>query len=764
MEEPISLYDLSSIDDDLDLLLTNNPNLVKSTKVISGIADHDAVLSEILLSLPRKKPTKHSIRLWNKANLNSILQDARSFSNDFLQTFTLSSSIDEMWSNFKSSLLKILDSHVPTKMSSSKFSQPWITTKVKRAIRQKQRWFNKSKRCNSDRVKNKYKEIRKNTQKICRNAHFNYVQNLISGDTNNKKLFSYIKSKKHENSGIADIQHGNNLIQNPKTKANLFNEHFCKVFSKPDPSPSPSNNIKHNQKSMQNITVNNFGVLKLLANINENKATGPDGIPGKLLKICANEISEALSLMFQASLDQGCIPNDWKTANIVPVYKKGNRHEVANYRPISLTPIVSKLLEHIIHSNIMNFLEENNILNNYQHGFRKRRGCVTQLITTLSDFANCLNHKNQIDSVILDFSKAFDKVDHAQLLSKLDKYGIRENIHLWISSFLSSRSQSVLVEGESSLPAPVTSGVPQGTVLGPLLFLVYINDISDNLSPGTSIRILADDCFLYRTINSNQDQNILQSDLNTLQDWESKNKMEFHPDKCKILKITNKINPLHAKYDIHNTILEEVNSAKYLGITIDRNLSWKDHCSSITKKANSTLAFIQRNMHSCPENVKTVCYQTLVRPTLEYGCAVWDPHKKNQINMIEKVQKRAARFVTNNHTRTHGNSEKNLASLGWLPLRERRARIKVTLLFKAFNGLIDIPPQDLLSRQIYTRSRANTLILPQSTVNSHLYSFYPDTIRLWNLLPEQIKYSESLPTFKSYMDDSLICPTLRETN
>ena len=158
-------------------------------------------------------------------------------------------------------------------------------------------------------------------------------------------------------------------------------------------------------------------------------------------------------------------------------------------------------------------------------------------------------------------------------------------------------------------------------------------------------------------------------------------------------------------------------------------------------------------------------YKTLVRPTLEYGCAIWDLNQQNQIDQIERVQKRAARFVTNNHTRIGGNSEKNLTSLGWLPLKERRARIKVTILFKAINGLIEIPIDNLLSRQIHTRSRTTSLILPQSNVNSHLHSFYPDTIRLWNSLPKYIQNSNTLSAFKSSVcDSSTTCPMLRETN
>ena len=507
--------------------------------------------------------------------------------------------------------------------------------------------------------------------------------------------------------------------------------------------------------------MNRFGVLKLLNNLKENKATGPDGIPGRLLKMCSNEITDVLCLIFQSSLNQGCIPSDWRKANIVPIYKKDDKHKVENYRPISLTSVTSKILEHIIHSSVMTFFEDQNTLNHRQHGFRKHRSCETQLITTLNDFTECLNNKKQTDAILLDFSKAFDKVDHSQLLRKLHKYGIRNNLLQWIKSFLSSREQTVLVDGKSSSPAPVSSGVPQGTVLGPLLFLVYINDINENITKGTEIRLFADDSLLYRVINSPLDQQILQNDLITLQAWEEENKMEFHPDKCKVLKITNKKKPLQFKYNIHNVILEEQDSAKYLGITIDKKLTWNVHCNSVIKKANSTLSFIQRNLSSCPPKIKEACYKTLVRPKLEYGCSVWDPHRKYQIDALERVQKRAARFVTSNYRLIEGSTHTNMTQLGWPPLAERRARIKLSLFFKATNNIIHIPT-DTLTPTIITKTRNSGpgFIVPHSSVNSHLYSFFPNTIRLWNALPTSSKSSNiSLESFQSSI--SLI--TIRTT-
>ena len=269
--------------------------------------------------------------------------------------------------------------------------------------------------------------------------------------------------------------------------------------------------------NIHKITITRSGILKLLLNINVHKANGPDNIPGRLLKICAHELVDVYVILFQASLDQGVVPPDWKEANVVPLFKKGDKSKAENYRPISLTSLSCKLLEHVVHSNVMHHLDKFHILDTAQHGFRKRRSCVTQLIDTLSDYADCLKKSEQIDAILLDFSKAFDKVDHEGLLMKLDHLGIRNSLHSWCRSFLIGRKQKVLVEGKASTPKPVLSGVPQGTVLGPLFFLIYINDISEGLSKGATLKLFSDDSLLYRTIKTLQNSVTLQNDLNLLQ-------------------------------------------------------------------------------------------------------------------------------------------------------------------------------------------------------------------------------------------------------
>ena len=489
-----------------------------------------------------------------------------------------------------------------------------------------------------------------------------------------------------------------------------------------------------------------------MANIKENKATGPDGIPGKILKMCANELADVYRLLFQASLDQGALPDDWKDACIVPLFKKGDRSKAENYRPVSLTSISSKLLEHIVHSNIMDHLDKFGFLNDAQHGFRQKRSCETQLITTLNDFSDCLNNKEQIDAILLDFSKAFDKVDHEGLLLKLEHAGINGNLLLWIRSFLIGINQKVMVEGAVSESRPVISGVPQGTVLGPLLFLIYINDIDNKISSGTKIRLFADDSLLYRTIKTDEDSAILQNDLNQLQEWEKTWKMEFHPHKCQLIRITNKVKPISNNYAIHNITLQETASAKYLGIFIDNKLKWKEQYNYIIKKANNIIAFLQRNINSCPASVKSQCFQTLVRPVLEYGCAVWDPHHQIDIERIEKVQKRAARFATGNYVREEGNTKINMEILQWKPLEERRAIIKLNLLFKANHNEIHLPTNPLIRNMSRTRRGHTNYAIPSSSVDSHLYSFYPNVIRLWNSLPTSCKSQNSTDAFKQCLD------------
>ena len=292
-------------------------------------------------------------------------------------------------------------------------------------------------------------------------------------------------------------------------------------------------------------------------------------------------------------------------------------------------------------------------------------------MTLTHDLASSLDNGKQTDMVVLDFSKAFDRVPHQRLLRKLHHYGIRGSTYHWISSFLSGRTQKVIVEGCSSDSVPVVSGVPQGSVLGPLLFLLFINALPDKIVSNT--RLFADDCIVYRQINRPEDCLILQEDLNSLAEWESKWGMAFHPQKCSVLSIKRSRSPVKYSYRLKGHVLDLQDSTKYLGVDIQSSLSWKTHIDRITKKSNSMLGFLRRNVRSCSEETKANAYfsMTMVRSNLEYCSSVWSPHHKDQIHKIEMVQRRAARYTTNRF--------RNTSSVSSMIDQLQRESLKITI-------------------------------------------------------------------------------------
>ena len=260
-----------------------------------------------------------------------------------------------------------------------------------------------------------------------------------------------------------------------------------------------------------------------------------------------------------------------------------------------------------------------------------------------------MDHHQQTDVVLLDFAKAFDSVPHQRLLLKLRHYGVNNNICHWISSWLTKRSQQVVLDGASSDPVLVQSGVPQGTVLGPLMFLLYINDIADGLS--SPLRLFADDCLLYRTINSEEDVIQLQNDLDHLSAWANKWQLRFNVMKCTIMHFTRSQSPLLSNYKLNGHSLNKSSQHPYLGVLLDNKLSWSTHIRNTATKATKTLNFLKRNLSSCSPEVKASSYLTMVRPKMEYAAVLWDPYYQSDIQYLEKVQCRAARWVLNDYNR-----------------------------------------------------------------------------------------------------------------
>ena len=418
-----------------------------------------------------------------------------------------------------------------------------------------------------------------------------------------------------------------------------------------------------------------------------------------------------------------------------------------------------KILEHVVASHIMSHLDDNDILVRYQHGFRRKHSCEAQLINTIEEISKNLNDGEQTDAVILDFEKAFDTVAHQRLLMKVDHYGIRGPVLNWLKSWLIGRTQCVVLDGEHSENEPVKSGVPQGTVLGPIMFLVYINDIAENTS--STIKLFADDGLLFRKICKQEDAQALQKDLDAILSWSHRWQMRFNPSKCKVLRITGKRNPLTVTYRMDGNDLEEVENHPYLGVELDKNLSWNTHIDQMCAKAHKSLNFLRRNMYHCPEKTKETTYNTLVRPILEYSASAWDPGNVGKITQIESVQRKAARFVKGDWS-YHSSVTNMLKDLNWRPLQERRLVHRLGLMRQAHYRqiAIDFPTYIHRARRPSLRKHPIQYLTIPTRINTYADSFWPRTIQSWNVLPNTIMKATSTESFKTNLNKQLVAGTI----
>ena len=403
------------------------------------------------------------------------------------------------------------------------------------------------------------------------------------------------------------------------------------------------------------------------------------------------------------------------------------------------------MLEHIVYSQTMQHLQKHNILSEYQHRFRSGCSTETQLLKVINLFADAIEMSSQVDAIALDFSKAFDVVPHERLLLKLDYYGIRE-LKPWFRDFLSGRTQTVVVEGQKSREVEVTSGVPQGTVIGPLCFLIFINDLPLEVY-NSFTGIFADDTLLAKQINSASDSIQLQEDLTRLEKWTETWGMKFNAGKCEVMSVTNKRSPFKNKYWLDGVCLQEKKKLKYLGLTIDNKISFSEHIEEKAKSSTTVLNMIRRNLYFAPSEVKAKAYMATVRPILEYGAVCWSPVSDKHKKTIETVQNNAAKFVRNYYPKKGHYDEYSISNvvkeLGWTSLEERRNRARCTMVYKILNNELILPP-DMLTRKTHTRPTRscstvlvgveNELKVPSNrTINSGNTFFY-QAPHLWNTI------------------------------
>ncbi len=733
----------------LDLIFLSNPNIVNRINVAPGLGDHEMVYAELDIQPKRQTTKPREILKFGKANWDKIKDDMEKLAENFGETKTENMTVNEMWTSFKTSLASTIQKNVPSRMSRSRRGFPWVTQEVRRLLRKRDKLHRKVVGSGNSTDTSHLKNLKKHIQKTIRQNYWNYIQDIVTPAQggSNKKFWQYVKSLRKDSSGVSPLKENGKLFTDPTRKADILNRQFKSAFTQEPVGDLPTLRGE-SYPSMPNINITCAGVQKLLSQLNPHKAMGPDKIPPLVLKELSHTIAPILTSIFRKSLQTGVTPDDWRLANVSPIYKKGEKYKASNYRPVSLTCVCCKVMEHILVSNIMSHLNHHSILHDRQHGFRAMRSCETQLTTFVNELAKQMSKGTQIDVIIMDFSKAFDRVPHRRLIHKLDHYGIRGHTLNWIESFLGGRKQRVLVSGELSEFVDVDSGVPQGSVLGPILFLLYINDLpTTTVSP---MRLFADDCILYKEIRNDNDSQLLQKDLDSVAQWEDDWLMDLNPAKCSVLRFTRSRSPRTFQYTSHNIPLKVEESTKYLGLTLTSKLDWSPHIKSISSKANRTLGFVRRHLWKAPKRIKEVAYTTMVRPQLEYCSTVWDPHTKANIYQVERVQRRAARFVQQNYHNTSSVSNM-ISQLGWESLEHRRHRARLVFMYRIVHRIVAIPADQYFSpvNRVLRGQHQFTYMRPLTSTDYYKFSYFPWTIAQWNWLPPPVIQSPSVDSFSA---------------
>lgn len=630
----------------LDLVLSSDPTSVQDLVVTNpGFSDHYSLSFVFSGSYIANVEPPKDVKIYDKADLESIstiLSDTVKRVNGLIAE---KENIDTVWQCFQDNLDMALTDHIPTKKISGRNSREpfWFNKEARNIVNKQRKVYNKYKKTKCVELLSKYKIMRKENKKALYFIKKEYMQKflfapLAEGDS--KPFYSHMKRVRGDRSKIKSMQdNSGNIISSPFLISNVLNDYFYSVFS----SNSPVDSTCDKSKNSDVIVIERKGVLELIKNLKASKAPGPDKIQKRDL-ILVPEITDILTSIFQYSMDTATLPTQWKLANVVPVHKSGGKVLPGNYRPVSLTSNVCKMLEHIVLHYFNQHLE--NILCTNQHGFRRGASCNTQLITALHQILQLVDNGNLVQVAALDFAKAFDKVSHSILIEKLHKFNIPLQLVNWIENFLTGRQQQVVMDGTVSNMHEVRSGVPQGTVLGPSLFLFYINDIVDNI--GSGIRLFADDIIIYSIVKDETDIKKFQEDISKLEDWANKSDMSFNVKKCNIMYMgkNRNINIEDINYTLNQQVIKRVESIKYLGVVLTSNLKWESHINAVVNKAMRTLGLIKHTLFNADVKIKLLAYKTLCRPLLEYASASWDPYLKKDVESLEMVQKRAVRFIS----------------------------------------------------------------------------------------------------------------------
>jgi len=723
----------------LDLLFTNRPDLISKVCVVDNLpsTDHEAIHFMLNVIVPPQSPCKRILYNYKKADMSVFLETLSHVPWHLIENAT---DIEESWQLFKDLLFSVVDMTIPRLKWRKWKLKHWFSYETIHLIRQKRHLYLRIKSSlPSPSLLHKYRSLSNIVRGMTRRDTQTYTERICQGFSKNpRKFWAWVNTSKGRRTPIPSITVDGSQIIDDTAKANNFNHYFYSVFTQEDMSSfdSLTKSLEFAPSLLSTVKFLPQEVLAQLNSLDVSKACGPDLITGFLLKQGAKVLASPLSYLFTMSMCTAVLPRDWVTANVVPVFKREDKSMVKNYRPISLTSLVVKTMERIIYSNLLSALESHGRISSCQYGFRKSCSASHLLVQVVHDWAKALDSRNSSHCLFLDFAKAFDSVPHQRLLLKLQCLGIRGDLLNWFRSYLTNRSQRVVINGHYSGWLPVLSGVPQGSILGPLLFILYINDLH-SLIKSSSLKLYADDVALYATVSSYQDCVNLQDDLARIYDWSLIWQLKLSPSKCEALNITNKHSPVSFTYTIGSISVAWCSKVKYLGVVITSNLKWNDHCQRIVQKATQSLNRIRRAMYGCTEKAKTLAYLALVRPCLEYCSVVWTLYTSKNVDLIESVQRRAARWIRSSFDpltlQWTKSSNECIRELGWPSLELRRHYACIVMIYAILNNFTPINFYEYYRlNKLSTRSHSLTIYPIPSSINAYRYSFFVNSIFFWN--------------------------------
>ena len=581
-------------DNILDLVFTTHPDKVNDFYVSheSFNTDHKLLEFNICTQVKKLKKAPRFVYNFKRANfdiIRSILSNA-----DFGIVYD-AVNVNVAWSNFLDIFSNVIDRCIPKFKIKDPAAPGWIDAEVRHLQNKKKSAWKKAVASNLAQHWATFRKLRNTYKNLLTLKYKQYINNLGSTLADNPKRFwSFFRQKTKSKSLPQMVKNDNGqTATDAKDKATLFNAYFHSVLTPPKNYDALPHVVAYRHDMLGSISISESDVLVILNNLDVTKAIGPDGLSPRLLKECANQIVSPLSHLFNLSLSTKELPSDWLRANVVPIFKKKDKSCVENYRPVSLLCVCSKVMERAIFNTIFPAIQGE--LHHLQHGFVKGRSTVSQLLSVYQEVSCVLDKAGQVDLVYLDFSKAFDSVSHKLLLHKLQSFGFHSNLLEWFNSYLRNRQQRVVVEGSSSEWRPVVSGVPQGSVLGPLLFLLYINDMPSSVQHST-VALFADDSKCFKSIKNTSDCRLLQNDLDSLYSWSVEWDLSFNIQKCQTMSISRRKQCVNFDYNLNNSHLERTDSFRDLGVDISFDFVWNSQVSHITSKCNRKLGKIKRTI------------------------------------------------------------------------------------------------------------------------------------------------------------------------